>query len=55
MAQATKTPKDELTRTTVMIPRSTRKKLEELADAGDRPLSHEIRRALERYVEKAAA
>lgn len=39
-----------LVRTSVLIPEETDQALRELADAADRPLSREIRRALEMYV-----
>lgn len=35
-----------------MLPDKLDKALRELADAADRPLSREIRRALEQYVER---
>lgn len=43
---------EELIRTTVLVPRAVHARLKQLAEAGERPLSWEIRRALEAYVEE---
>lgn len=42
-----------LIRTSVLIPKPTDEALRKLADRAERPLSWEIRRALEDYVERA--
>lgn len=44
-----------LVRTSILVPEDVDQALRKLADAGKRPLSWEIRHALEEYVEKAAA
>lgn len=44
----------KLERTSVLIREGTMTALRELADKGDRPLSREIRRALEDHVEREA-
>lgn len=46
-----------LIRTTIMLPEELNRQIRELADAGDRPLSAEIRRAIAAHVdrEKTAA
>ena len=42
-----------LVRTSVLVTTDTDRRLRELADAADRPLSREIRRALEEYVRRS--
>lgn len=42
-------------RTSVLLTEDTDQRLRALADAADRPLSREIRRALEEYVEREEA
>lgn len=42
---------EKLVRTSVLLPESTDAALRELAEVADRPLSREIRRGLEQYVE----
>lgn len=42
----------KLVRTSVLITEDTDRALRDLADQGDRPLSREIRRALEEHVER---
>lgn len=42
----------KLIRTSVLLPESTDRALRDLAEKADRPLSREIRRALEEYVER---
>jgi predicted transcriptional regulator len=44
-----------LVRTSVLITSDTDRRLRALADAADRPLSREIRRALEEYVDREEA
>ena len=51
MANRNPTPDDTLVRTSVLVTADTDRALRELADRADRPLSREIRRALESYVE----
>lgn len=48
-------PRPDLIRTSVLIREETHEALSELADRGNRPLSREIRAALESYVEQAQA
>lgn len=43
----------QLTRTSILVPVEVDKALRELAHAGQRPLSWEVRRALENHVEAA--
>lgn len=43
-----------LVRTSVLVPADVDKALRELADKGKRPLSWEIRQALEKHVREAA-
>jgi predicted transcriptional regulator len=45
----------KLVRTSVLLREDTDRALRDLAEKGRRPLSREIRTALEEYVEKAAA
>jgi predicted transcriptional regulator len=45
----------QLVRTSILITEDTDRALRELADEGKRPLSWEIRHALEQYVEQAKA
>lgn len=45
---------EQLERTSVLVPQATMQALRDLADAGDRPLSREIRRALEDHVRRQA-
>lgn len=42
----------KLTRTSILVPVETDQALRELAEKGERPLSWEIRRALEAHVER---
>jgi predicted transcriptional regulator len=51
--QAPRAPK-RLVRTSILVPAETDTALRALADAADRPLSREIRRALEDYVARNA-
>ncbi len=44
---------DSLVRTSVLITAETDRALRDLAKAGERPLSWEVRRALEDHVERA--
>lgn len=44
-----------IVRTSVLISEDTDRRLRALADAADRPLSREIRRALEEYVDREEA
>lgn len=44
--------KEPLIRTNVLVRESTEKALRELAEAAERPLAWEVRRALEDYVER---
>lgn len=44
---------EKLIRTSVLVPEVTDRRLRELADKGERPLSWEIRRALEEHVDRA--
>lgn len=43
---------EKLVRTSILIPESVDEALRKLADEGKRPLSWEIRHALEEYVER---
>ena len=52
MANRKDTPDTSLVRTSVLVTADTDRALRELADSADRPLSREIRRALEDYVER---
>lgn len=52
---ATKGKPEQLVRTSVLVPEATDEALRKLADEGQRPLSWEIRRALEDHVERQVA
>ena len=45
----------EMVRTTVMVPKALDQAIRDLAEAHDRPLSREVRRALEAHVEREKA
>jgi predicted transcriptional regulator len=52
MANRKDNGRSELVRTSILVTSDTDHALRELAAKGDRPLSREIRRALEDYVER---
>ena len=46
---------EKLVRTSVLVTEATDRALRDLAERGDRPLSREIRRALEDHVDRTAS